>query len=333
MLLLLACFPELKPPSGLTDNPNVDYDGDGYTVAEGDCDDADPERYPGFCDTGIEGDTDSDTDGDTDTDTDADTDVGLNAEHLYFAELHLDAVYRTNLSTKETVALVSGLSDPVGVAVDRKNGWLYWADGSEVRRAPLTGGASETVASGLGTLREVAVDATLERVCWSTTSAVQCKNFAGETVLDHTTSGSPVGVALDSGNNHIWWAEVDHGTIQRANLDGSEATEVFSGLTSPSGIDLDRENGRVFWTEQSTRIAMGPMDGSEVVDLVTVDLNGNAGVAWDAGDDGWVYFSNNGFNQIERVRVDGSGREAFVGTDLVSGLNEPRHVTLDGFVP
>ena len=336
MLLLLACFPELTPPDGLTDNPNVDYDGDGYTVNEGDCDDADAERYPGNCDTGVEGDTDTDTDSDTDSDADSDsdtdTDVAIAPEYLYFAELHLNAIYRSDLSTGATKVVVGGLGDPVGVAVDRKNGWVYWADGSAISRATLEGGATETVATDLGTAREVAVDATLERVCWTTTTSVQCKNFEGESVMDHTSVGLPVGIALDPVNRHVWWSEYTSGKIVRANLDGTGVTDVYTGLTQLSGIDLDIENERIFWTQNSTRLAVAPLAGGEIVDIVTTGLEGNAGIAWD-GTHSWLYYSNNGQNQIKRVRLDGSDPETFVSTAEVAGLNEPRHVTLDGYVP
>ncbi|MEC7986150.1 MAG: MopE-related protein [Myxococcota bacterium] len=43
-LFLLACFPEYPADLAQTfhENPNHDYDGDGYTDSEGDCDDRDP---------------------------------------------------------------------------------------------------------------------------------------------------------------------------------------------------------------------------------------------------------------------------------------------------
>ena len=43
---LLACIPEMEPYKGF-DNPGVDDDGDGYTEAENDCDDQNPDVHPG----------------------------------------------------------------------------------------------------------------------------------------------------------------------------------------------------------------------------------------------------------------------------------------------
>lgn len=47
LTLLLGCFPEIAPPADLPDNPYVDYDGDGYSMSELDCDDEDAEIWPG----------------------------------------------------------------------------------------------------------------------------------------------------------------------------------------------------------------------------------------------------------------------------------------------
>jgi hypothetical protein len=56
LIALLACEqPEpvdtAPPPEGAPGSvllaPNFDQDGDGFSVPQGDCDDRDPERYPG----------------------------------------------------------------------------------------------------------------------------------------------------------------------------------------------------------------------------------------------------------------------------------------------
>ena len=63
LLLLTACFPELSPDA-VTDLPWRDYDGDGFSADEGDCDDTDPESWPGAVELG-DG-VDNDCDGEVD---------------------------------------------------------------------------------------------------------------------------------------------------------------------------------------------------------------------------------------------------------------------------
>ncbi len=63
MIWLLACAPALVPPE-VVDDPGSDWDADGYSERQGDCDDADPLRSPGIeelCD-GVDNDCDGVTD-------------------------------------------------------------------------------------------------------------------------------------------------------------------------------------------------------------------------------------------------------------------------------
>ncbi|MFZ5476242.1 MAG: MopE-related protein, partial [Myxococcota bacterium] len=77
LLLLLACAPEKPedtPPTGDTqadDTGSADLDGDGWTVAEGDCDDADEYSNPDAGDVPYDG-VDQDCDGADVTDYDGD---------------------------------------------------------------------------------------------------------------------------------------------------------------------------------------------------------------------------------------------------------------------
>jgi hypothetical protein len=65
LVLLSACLPEF-PDRKFTEDPTNDFDGDGFTELEGDCDDGEPLAYPGGeerCD-GIDNDCDGDADED-----------------------------------------------------------------------------------------------------------------------------------------------------------------------------------------------------------------------------------------------------------------------------
>ena len=71
VFLLLACAPELRAPS-VVENPRHDFDRDGFTEADGDCDDAAPTVFPGAAE--LCNDVDDDCNGQADDDAlDADT--------------------------------------------------------------------------------------------------------------------------------------------------------------------------------------------------------------------------------------------------------------------
>jgi len=114
----------------------------------------------------------------------------------------------------------------------------------------------------------------------------------------------------------IYWTDVGHNKIRRANLDGSEIEElVTSGLDAPGVIAVDRTAGKMYWTDwaaATARIQRANLDGTEVEDLVT-GLAGPYGIALDtaAGKMYWTEFS---VGAIRRANLDGSGREDLVTT-------------------
>jgi hypothetical protein len=59
------------------------------------------------------------------------------------------------------------------------------------------------------------------------------------------------GIALDVAGGKIYWTEAKIGKIKRANLDGSEVEEIFTGLSAPSRIALTFENNG--WTAVEKR--------------------------------------------------------------------------------
>ncbi len=66
-LVLMACYGPAPSGGPLDDTAAADADGDGYTVAEGDCDDQDSAIHPEaaeVCDDGIDNDCDGLTDAD-----------------------------------------------------------------------------------------------------------------------------------------------------------------------------------------------------------------------------------------------------------------------------
>ena len=77
LMVLAGC----RGDDGEVGDTNEDDDRDGYTEAEGDCDDGDPAVNPGSIDSWYDG-IDSDCDGADDYDADGDVDLFVNAYRL-----------------------------------------------------------------------------------------------------------------------------------------------------------------------------------------------------------------------------------------------------------
>jgi len=119
----------------------------------------------------------------------------------------IDGIVCGKLDTGDT-ELVVGAVDAVAVALDATNDKLYWARRDGIFRANLDGSSVETLATGLDSVRDI---------------------------------------ALDPGGGHMWWTEQGSGKIRRADLDGSNVQDVVLGLDAPTGIDFAGSNGKIYW--------------------------------------------------------------------------------------
>ena len=87
----------------------------------------------------------------------------------------------------------------------------------------------------------------------------------------------PDGVAIDVEAGHIYWTNMgapnaDDGSIQRADLDGSNVETVVpaGGTFTPKQLKLDPVEGKLYWADrEGMRVMRANLDGSEIETLVT----------------------------------------------------------------
>jgi parallel beta-helix repeat protein len=264
------------------------------------------------------------------------------AQKMYWAEQGPDSISRANIDGTGVEELVTGLSFPVGIALDGAGGKMYWVDSElgNIQRANLDGSSVEELVTGLGTARGIDLDAAGGKIYWVDGGGggkIQRANLDGSGVEDLITSlGSAWGMALDVDGGKMYWIMYLADKIQRANLDGSGVEELVSGLSSPRGIALDVASGKMYWTDLSPgkvqRANMEIPDGetagtrTDIEDLVT-GLTGPMGIALDLTIDNkmyWTHYISVGTSKIQRANLDGSGVE-----DLVTGLDAPQGIAIN----
>jgi sugar lactone lactonase YvrE len=142
-----------------------------------------------------------------------------------------------------------------------------------------------------------------------------------------TDGHMPDGIAVDVAAGHIYWTNMgvpnrDDGTIERANLDGSDRRFIIpQGTTfTPKQIHLEKESGKLYWCDrEGMRVMRANLDGTNVETLVQTgegDEDRGDATKWCVGITvdprrGQIYWTQKG--------LDNSGR----GQIFRAGLNLP----------
>ena len=134
--------------------------------------------------------------------------------------------------------------------------------------------------------------------------------------------------AIDTKGAQIYWTDIGKSrdwthSIRRANLDGTNAQDLVTGLGRPASIALDVAGGKMYWTDiDQDKIWRANLDGTNAQDLVT-GLGHPAGIALDV-EGGKMYWTDSNQGKIQCANLDGTNVQ-----DLVTGLKSPFGIALD----
>jgi DNA-binding beta-propeller fold protein YncE len=122
----------------------------------------------------------------------------------------------------------------------------------------------------------------------------------------------------------VYWTDTGNDNIRRANLDGSNAEVLVTGVDWPMGLALDPVGGKMYWTNgiSVNKISRANLDGTGVEDLLT-GMADPRGIALDVAA-GKMYFSSEDNDLIRRANLDGTGIET-----ILSDVPFCTHLDLD----
>ena len=86
----------------------------------------------------------------------------------------------------------------------------------------------------------------------------------------------PDGIVVDVEAGHVYWTNMgvptaNDGSIERANLDGSNVTHIVppGGTFSPKQLQLDEKNRKLYWSDrEGMRVMRANLDGSKIESLI-----------------------------------------------------------------
>ena len=238
-------------------------------------------------------------------------------QKLYWTDEETEKIQRSNLDgTDVEDIIISGLKDPVSIALDESAGKMYWVDRNtdKIYRASLDG-----------------------------TKVKELVNTRGlsEPPSSSYKSAAPYGIALDVAGSKMYWTDQVQEKIWRANLDGSNVealvntTDLASDGTNPSSIALDVAGGKMYWANWDTnKIHRADLNGSNVEEVITSGVTFSRGITLDLINRK-IYYTDTSTDKIRRANLDGTNVEELVDTrrivdpPLDSGGTSPLDITLD----
>ena len=232
----------------------------------------------------------------------------------------------------EVETLVSGLSNPSGIAVDSVSGKLYWTDrgvNDVIQRSDIDGANLETlVPSGNIDAFGIALDVPGGKMYWADSAfdVIRRANLDGSGVEDFIhTGGDPESVALDLRDGKIYWSTFIGREVFVADLDGSNIQRLMGyedGLGLLEGIAINQNANKIYLCDFSHGIIyQSNLDGSGLEPLIT-GLSQPIGVAFDAAADKirWV---DQGLNVLQESDPDGGNISTLQNTPIPKGLAIP----------
>jgi len=123
---------------------------------------------------------------------------------MYWADFDAGAIVRAQVSPGSAPqAIISGLSGPVGVALDADSGAVFWTDANAgvIGRANLDGSGAKTIVSGCATPQYLSIDRAAGKIYWTEFSGLRVRsaNLDGsDTATVAVTANPPVGITAVS---------------------------------------------------------------------------------------------------------------------------------------
>jgi hypothetical protein len=174
-----------------------------------------------------------------------------------------------------------------GLAVNDTNSKVYWSsfDGysslnGKIRSANLNGsGVSDLISLGTTLPYGTAIDTAHGKLFWIDTASpqqIETANLNGtgrQTIV--SGSAGTAQITYDPVSNKIYWVDGQHGFVYRANVDGSNLSQI--GTLSPNGeagIAVDGALGKVFWSDTFLdKIYSANLDGTGKTAIVSSGLD------------------------------------------------------------
>ena len=182
------------------------------------------------------------------------------------------AINSANLDGTDKKTLTSILAVPMGIAVDTAGSKLYWTNSrGRIQSANLNGSSIKNVMQNLSDPTDIVVSNGF--IYWTEGgNSVRRVNISGQVkiAIDVAVNLNTVG-GLAVGSGKVYWTEMTSasaGTVNGANLNGTNFETLATLLSAPMGISVDTAGSKLYWTNARGRVQSANLDGSMIKNVV-----------------------------------------------------------------
>ena len=181
------------------------------------------------------------------------------------------AINSANLDGTDKKTLTSILAVPMGIAVDTAASKLYWTNTrGRIQSANLNGSGIQNVLLDLSAPTDIVVSNGF--IYWTEGgNSVRRVNISGQKIaIDVAVNLDSVGGLAVSGGK-VYWTEqtsASAGTVNGANLNGTNFEALATLLSAPMGISVDTAGSKLYWTNARGRVQSANLNGSMIKNVV-----------------------------------------------------------------
>ena len=177
-----------------------------------------------------------------------------------------------NLDGTGVETLTTIMAVPMGIAVDTAGRKLYWTNTrGRIQSANLGGSDIRNVVQNLSSPTDIAVANGF--IYWTQGgNTIRRVNTTGQKVARDVAANLDTVGGLAIGGGKVYWTErtrTNAGTVNGANLDGTNFETLATLLAAPMGISVDTAGSKLYWTNARGRLQSANLDGSMIQNVVT----------------------------------------------------------------
>ena len=155
----------------------------------------------------------------------------------------------------------------MGIAVDATGSKLYWTNArGRIQRANLDGSGIQNVVQDLSGPTDIVVSNGF--IYWTEGgNSVRRVSMSGQKIVQDIAANLGTVGGLAVGGGKVYWTEqtgASGGSVNGANLDGTNLETLATLLSAPMGITVDTAGRKLYWTNARGRVQRANLNGSGI---------------------------------------------------------------------